>query len=429
MPQTSKFIRRFGQTHYHLAMSVGGESESSLGHTAEALLHIEQAIALYNQALALDPDDVKAKNLKVQSLLERADLQRARGQTVESNSSLNEAETIFDSVVGDNSSDRRQLAVWIGFARSARLAAEQKAVEALKALDAVEVLPEEADHQRIRLARARSALLIQDGEFESAQLQLDNVLPIASESYNKQPGNPIVVQRYVTLLMDLADLQQQFGNYPQALELNLQVVGIQQVYADNNPDDSYSKYNLASATNRLAGSYLLVNQQDKRRESAAVSLQLYREILQLSPDSPDSQRNLVVALLGYGSALSDAKEFTQAEKYFAEAEQILEKLVATGDRPLATKQLQAESYYNRGMLHFNRLMQGGEQITDIEQEPDFKAVLADLGSAIDTLNTLEQQGELTYQQASFRDNAIATRQLILDMAEKIKSLDDNTHYE
>ena len=288
MPKNAKFVRRFGKAYYGLAMSSGGESESSLGETAEAIGLLEQAIELYERALQLDPDDVITKNLKIQALLALGEQHHAMGKIELASSAVDQARQIFDSINDDTSNDRRLLGIFLLEAEYRELQSSQQLSEALVIIDkmesAIESGPEdplekeERLHQQLKIARMRSVALRQDGEFESAQEVLERAIPLAEQSYRNSPNHPQVLERYAGILASFADLQTSLGEHESALKLLLQVLELRQTYADNNPHDAFSEYNLASALSRIEGAYYQLGDSEKQLEYASKTVELYRKI-------------------------------------------------------------------------------------------------------------------------------------------------------
>ncbi len=431
MPRQARFVRRFGDAYQKLGVSQGAESHSSLGNTSEALPLIDRAIELFDQALEIDPGDVISMNLKINALISRAEIQSVLGKHKEAAESLQRSRALFDAITNDRSSDHRLLRVSLMQAEYSQLHADQKLREASKKLGDLEaaieqgpedpLLPEETLHQKIWVLRKQGLVLRESGEAEAAEAALQQAMELAQAPYEADPDNPILLERYAGLLVDMADVKKELGEYQTALELLRQALKLRQQYAAQNPDDAFSRYNLAAVLSRLDSAYLLLDNPVKQFEYSAQAAEMYRELAAEHPDNLAYQRNLVIALNSFAVASDMHQKPARVLELFGESLKLARQLADKPDPAVSELALIAEIEQQMAMSYFKRLMRNYEA-SGIIDDRDFEQAKTHFENSLETYRKMDQIGALNYLQESNRETVRNGKRLLLETIEKLQNL-------
>ncbi len=430
MPRNSKYLRRFAHTFSLLAGSQGGEGQSNLGQTEKSLATYEQAMELFDQALALEPNDSVAKKLKIDALLSMSEVQRLLGKSEESQRSLAEAEGMFGSISGDTSSDYRLVQLDLLQTKFGRAVEDHEFEQAFGLLDEIDkaieqgpadpIEEKEALHRKIWSTKRRGNVLQLTGEHVQAQEVFEKALKLAQPSYEVDQDNPLELERYAGTLIDWADAKSSLQLHEEALDEYLEALELRRRHFDQNPNDAMSMHNLAVVLSRVAGQYLQISEPEQQLDFAQETVEIREKLLAAQPSNLAYQRDLGIELIGLGGAYQVNQDFQNAIKSYERALDIAGKLTDS-DRPgIADLNLIAEAQYGKSLTHFMMLLNNLSDDVELREDENYILTMQSFDASLNAFEKMEAIGNLTHDQEAYRDKVKNARKFILDKIEELE---------
>lgn len=150
------------------------------------------------------------------------------------------------------------------------------------------------------LRNHRAEKLLQNGEYEEAELQVVNLISIAEKYGRNTPRFVNLIETLGHIYCKLGDLERAEQRYNEALQIKLTVL----------PENSL---HIAATINNLAKVCYFLGRFEDAEKFAVRYLRLYRE--NLPPEHPD----LACALQNLATLYHSQKKYTQAEPFYYEA--------------------------------------------------------------------------------------------------------------
>lgn len=411
MPNEAKFRRRHGQAYVAVGDVLGNLNAANLGKTDQAIENYLTAKNIYEEALLLDPNDVRTQRLQINVLIKQAQASIATEGLAAARKLHEEAELLLSKQSAQGSDDEL-VSLQLNHQHIIALIEmdEGKQQQLVNRLESMEELlnqfsedpkwENEKQKNAIWIANSRGLAFTKLGNFEKAAHHLQQAIVLTRQNYQSDPGNPGHIVRYTNAMMTDADLKIQMSKFDEALESYEAVLKIRQASADSNPKDVDALLGLASVFNSIADVFLMQNKPEESIEFANKGLDIRKRLAKANPLVQEYQRNVWLDLKTLASAHNINGDIENAEKLMLQMHDLIEAAVQSGGKPEMDMATLAQCKSDLGL---NMLQQFASKATSTDISSlascrdleEYKTSLLYFEDALATYKKLEGFAQLT----------------------------------
>lgn len=428
MPDDPIYTQRLGNSYAQLAANIGGVRQNTVGDLEQAESSYQRAIELYDVTLKSISDPQRTLRLKIDALIELADVQLWLEKPQLRRESLERAESMLGQLSDQTwikyygiqlESRKISLKMESNQHKEAELQLKDLESRIIELEDSGE-FAEEMANQRILLASRRGLCAENLGNLDEAKGYLAEAVKLSRRAAAEDPDNVANQTRLTQSLTRLADTVFAQQEYELAKKLYEESLTIAETLANKDEDSVDAKIDFAGRLSRVAGVYQNMSLFADAEIAIAKAIRILQKLSDQGSQDRAVDRGLMIYTQSHASLCFLQGKYADSKKLFDRHEELCKTELKEDSKAVFVLNQMAENRLTRALMNLSQWASKQWTPETVDQSPGLKLIDENLKASREYYDRIKAIQPLNFHQESQLERLTQIRQVTDNAVQQIK---------